>query len=197
MVELNEFQSVLHRSASASDIARMVIDLGTVASKVNDCWLVCQYVVWLETAESCRRRCILLCPGRLPSLVLFCFQINNTTDSFGSIWRLKRNPMKQWKVLQTASKCSLTSLKDWTKFESRIDCAIPWGSFPRSWKKWLALFGDGLKTGNVCVHSSSSGRNRDWLVGSSQVYLCWLSKGESNWVEGQNRYLQGQVRPRS
>jgi len=36
MVKLNEFQSVLHRSASASDVARMVIDLGTAASKVND-----------------------------------------------------------------------------------------------------------------------------------------------------------------
>jgi len=45
MAELNEFQSVLHRSASASDVARMVIDLGTAASKVNDCSPVCPYVV--------------------------------------------------------------------------------------------------------------------------------------------------------
>jgi len=36
MVELNELQSILHRSASASDIARMMIDLGTAASKVID-----------------------------------------------------------------------------------------------------------------------------------------------------------------
>jgi len=36
MVKLNEFQSVLHRSASGSDVARMVIDLGTAASKVID-----------------------------------------------------------------------------------------------------------------------------------------------------------------
>jgi len=33
MAELNEFQSVLHHSASASNVTRMVIDLGTAASK--------------------------------------------------------------------------------------------------------------------------------------------------------------------
>jgi len=161
MVELNDFQSVLHRSASTSDVARMMIDLGTAASKVNDCSPVCPYVVWLEVGASCRTSCILLCPGRLPSWLLFCFQINNTTDSFGSIWRPKRNLMKPWKALQTASKCLLTSLTDLRKFESQIDCAAPWGNFPRLWKKWSTSFGDGLKAGNVRVHSSSSGWIRD------------------------------------
>jgi len=45
VLELNELQSVLHRSASATDVARMVIDLGIAASKVTDCWPVCVYVV--------------------------------------------------------------------------------------------------------------------------------------------------------
>lgn len=36
VVELNELQSVLHRSASASDVARMVIDLEIATSKVID-----------------------------------------------------------------------------------------------------------------------------------------------------------------
>jgi len=43
MAELNEFQSILHCSASASDVAKMVIDLGIAASKVNDCSPVCPY----------------------------------------------------------------------------------------------------------------------------------------------------------
>jgi len=36
MVGLNELQSVLYHSASASNVARMVIDLGIAASKVID-----------------------------------------------------------------------------------------------------------------------------------------------------------------
>jgi len=35
MAELNELQSILHCSASASNVAKMVIDLGIAASKVN------------------------------------------------------------------------------------------------------------------------------------------------------------------
>ena len=135
MAELNELQSILHRSASASDIARMMIDLGTAASKVIDRWLVCPDVVWLEAAKSCRTRCILLYPGRLPSWLVFCFQINSMTDNFGSIWRPKRNPMKPWKALQTASKYSLTSSTDSSKFESQIDCAVLLESSLGSWKK--------------------------------------------------------------
>jgi len=82
----------------------------------------CAHIVWLEASISCCTCCILLCPGCLPSWLLLRYQINNTTDNFGSIWRLKRNPLKPWKALQTASKCLLTSSTESRKFESDWLC---------------------------------------------------------------------------
>lgn len=48
--------------ASASDVAVMLIDLGTTASKVVDPWLVCPYI---EAAEICCAPYILLYSGCL------------------------------------------------------------------------------------------------------------------------------------
>jgi len=48
--------------ASASDVAGMLIDLGTTASKVVDPWLVCPYI---EAAEICCAPYILLYSGCL------------------------------------------------------------------------------------------------------------------------------------
>jgi len=82
--------------------------------------------------------------------------VNDITDRFGSIWRLKRNRMRQWKTLQRAYKCSLVSSKGSKKSQSQINCTGLWKSFRISWKKWWSSFGDGWKAGCVNVHSSSS-----------------------------------------
>ena len=121
--------------------------------------------------------------------------VNNMIDRFCSTWRLKRNPMKRWKALQTASKRSLASSAGSRKFRFQSNYALLSKSFLWSWKKWSISFGDGWKARCVCIDLSEC--VRDWLVGSSQVHLCWLSKGESDWVEGQARCLQGRIRQTS
>ena len=197
VTELDELQSALHCSASASNAAGTVIDLGTAISKVIDRWLVYPCVVWLETAESCHTCCILLYRGRIQSWLFFCFNVNNITDCSCSMWKLKKKLIKQWKALQTASKSSMASSKGSMKFQNQINYTILWKSFPTSWKKWSSSFGDGWQVTCVRVHSSPSKWIRGWLVGSSQVHLCWLSKRESNRVEGQTWRLQRQIWPKS
>ena len=109
------------------------------------------------------------------------------------MWRLKRNCMKRWKTLQRAYKCSLASSKGSRKSQSQINCTTLWECFRISWKKWLSSFGDGWTVACVRVHSSSSGCICDWLVGSSQTHLCWLSIGESNCTEEQNWRFQRRI----
>ena len=122
MVGLNELQSVSHHSASASNVARMVIDLGIAASKVIDLWLVCMLSDLKQLNPVAQ---IFSCIQVIYKVGSFSvFNINNITDSFGSIWRCKRNPMKPWKALQTAYKCSLASSTGWRRFESQTNCAI-------------------------------------------------------------------------
>ena len=104
--------------ASVSDIAGMLIDLGTTAGKAVDGWLVCPYIVWHEAAETCCPPCILLYSCCLKSWLLFFFNIYNIVDSFGNIQRLKKNLMKPWKALQRPSKCSLASSTGSMKFQS-------------------------------------------------------------------------------
>jgi len=110
VIELNELQSVLHRSASASDVARMVIDLGIAASKVTDCWLVCVCVVWFEAAESCRAKLYFLASRSYTKLapVLFSTLITSlmvlaaSEDARGILWShekpCKQHPSALWTV---------------------------------------------------------------------------------------------------
>ena len=118
------------------------------------------------------------------------YNINKITDCFGSIGRLKRNRMKWWKTLQRVYKCSLASSKGWRKSQSQINCTGLWESFRIWWKKWWFSFGAGWKVAGVRIHPSSSGWICDWWVGPSQVHLCWLSNGESDYTEEQNWRFQ-------
>ena len=173
----------------------MGTDLGIAASKVIDHWLVFLYAVWLEADESHRANCVFLYPGCIQGWPLFYFYVNCITDGFGSIWKRKRNPMKPWKALQTASKHSLVSSLGSRTFRSWIKCTVLSKSFLWSWKKLSTSLRDGWKAGCVCINPYECIRH--WLIGSSQVHLCWLSKGESNWVEEKTWRLQGQIWPTS
>ena len=130
IVKLNEFQSVLHRSASASDVARMVTDLGTAVSKVM---IVDQYTCMLSDLRQL---------NPVAHAVFSCVQVVYQVGSFsifrsiawliflaafedakGILWShekpCKQHPSARWPARQTQRSSNLRSTVPYNEGVSR------------------------------------------------------------------------------